>query len=69
MRKMIIGGLAAGMLLAGCSESTPGTPVEPDSPYKVVHVRVDGRGVTCVVYDGYKEGGISCDWVSAGKAS
>lgn len=25
----------------------------------------DGRVVTCVVYDGYNSGGVSCDWDSA----
>lgn len=22
----------------------------------------DGRSITCIVYDSYQEGGISCDW-------
>lgn len=25
----------------------------------------DGRTVTCVVYGGYKQGGLSCDWQGA----
>jgi hypothetical protein len=25
----------------------------------------DGRTVTCVVYDGNRAGGVSCDWASA----
>lgn len=67
MRKMIIGGLAAGMLLAGCSKSPE--PGNIGGTYEVTHVKVDERDVTCVVWDGYNAGGISCDWVSAGKPS
>lgn len=30
--------------------------------FGVVHVRVDGRDVPCVIYSGYRETSISCDW-------
>lgn len=47
------------LALTGCTESGAG---ETEGVYEVIHVDVDGRKVPCVVWDGYKAGGITCDW-------
>lgn len=76
--KVIVGVVAGLMLvggLAGCGEasSTPDAGAEPSvevrdgdsaySEYVVVKKEVEpGQFVTCVVYDSYKAGGLSCDW-------
>lgn len=68
-------GLALTAVLAGCSEEPadpvhPAGPAQPDGPkdagqFSVTEVQVGDRIVTCVVWDGYKEGGLSCDWAGA----
>ena len=56
--------LAAVVLLTGCAQEreAPATPGPVGGTTEVIHVDVDGRSVTCVVWDGYNAGGISCDW-------
>ncbi|WP_263729998.1 hypothetical protein [Cellulomonas sp. SG140] len=64
---------AAALGLAGCGSagdgSTPAQHVEGLEGADVAPVVVElagGHSVTCVVYDGYKSGGISCDWSKQG---
>lgn len=63
------------MALAGCgSASEPSTPAhavgsidsqcsDTDDEFReCVITLTDARQVDCVVYSGYKQGGLSCDW-------
>lgn len=63
------------MALAGCgSASEPSTPAHvvrsidsqcfdmDDEFSECVITLTDTRQVDCVVYSGYKQGGLSCDW-------
>lgn len=63
------------MALAGCgSASEPSTPAHAvrsidsqcsdmdDKFRECVITLTDTRKVDCVVYSGYKQGGLSCDW-------
>ena len=63
------------MALAGCgSASEPSTPAHAvrsidsqcfdmdDEFSECVITLTDTRQVDCVVYSGYKQGGLSCDW-------
>lgn len=63
------------MALAGCgSTSEPSTPAhavrlidsqcsaQNDGFRECVITLTDARQVDCVVYSGYKQGGLSCDW-------
>lgn len=63
------------MALAGCgSASEPSTPAHEvrsidsqcsdmdDEFSECVITLTDTRKVDCVVYSGYKQGGLSCDW-------
>lgn len=63
------------MALAGCgSASAPSTPAHAvrsidsqcsdmdDGFRECVITLTDTRQVDCVVYSGYKQGGLSCDW-------
>ena len=64
--------LALCTALAGCGgmakASTPAHAVKPidsqctDGFYECVITLTDTRQVDCVVYSGYKQGGLSCDW-------
>lgn len=68
--------LALCMALAGCgSASEPSTPAhavrsvdsqcsqDEDGGFReCVITLTDTRQVDCVVYSGYKQGGLSCDW-------
>ncbi len=69
MKKLIIVLAVASLLLGACGESgTAATPSQPGpwgSEFAVSVVDVNGRKVTCVVWDGYRAGGISCDWANA----
>jgi hypothetical protein len=37
-------------------------PHSSDGSLRVERIVVDGRQITCVVYQGYRKGGLSCDW-------
>lgn len=67
--------LALATALAGCgSASEPSTPAHAvrsidsqcsdmdDEFRECVITLTDTRQVDCVVYSGYKQGGLSCDW-------
>lgn len=67
--------LTLGTALAGCgSASEPSTPAHAvksiesqcsdmdDDFSECVITLTDTRQVDCVVYSGYKQGGLSCDW-------
>lgn len=56
MKRIIAISIVALLALAGCGSSGA-----KDDVY-VVNVDVNGTQVPCVVYDGYKAGGITCDW-------
>lgn len=63
--------LALAAVVTGCTVSTdqPGTDdragkFNPDLLERKIHL-LDGRDVTCVIYNGYGKGGVSCDWVGA----
>ncbi|MDN3356050.1 hypothetical protein [Actinomadura sp. DC4] len=65
---------AVALVLAGCGSggaagepngnpTAPFTSADSSQDLTVVHVKVDGGPpVTCVIYDGYRAGGLSCDW-------
>ena len=54
--------LAGIVALAGCGTSPRSEPGTTGGTYEVIHVDVDGHSVPCVVWDGHKAGGITCDW-------
>jgi PBP1b-binding outer membrane lipoprotein LpoB len=67
--KLIIAAIAA-FFIAGC-EMTEAEKAEArkinvetiTSRIKETHMTLsDGRKITCLVYDGYYAGGLSCDW-------
>ena len=69
MRKVIAATLASLVVVAalvGCSGTPAPEPVT--APSKIggssdsVRIDVDGRKVTCIVWQAYRAGGISCDW-------
>ena len=61
-KRMIVAGMLA-LGLAGCSaESEAATNTDVSG---IVVPLPDGGSVTCVVYEGYKAGGITCDWEGA----
>lgn len=73
MRKFLTVGFVAGALaltLSGCGAQTTQN-VEETSDYvdfsieEIHHTLKDGRVVTCLIEDGFRVGGISCDWESA----
>lgn len=59
-------GTLAVIALAGCgSDDAPAETPAAETSYGQVLVRVvdvDGRKIPCVVFEGYKAGGITCDW-------
>ena len=58
-KRLIVAGMLA-LGLAGCSaESEAATNTDVSG---IVVPLLDGGSVTCVVYEGYKAGGITCDW-------
>lgn len=69
---MVIAGLALSLSLVGCGISSGGSP-ESDSEageqsqylYERTITLKDGRKVTCVVWSGGNQGGVSCDWGNA----
>lgn len=79
MKKLLIASaLVSVALLTGCSPAAgeddwgvddTHVPVGIDTANEDVEERrvllEDGRMVTCIVYDSYQEGGISCDWDGA----
>lgn len=72
-RTRTLAALSAAVLaltLTGCGETAPDEPgqapvVVGDGMYVKTVDLPDGREVTCVVYAGYKAGGLSCDWDGA----
>jgi hypothetical protein len=63
--------------LSGCGEASAPEPTYPSGDnginYTVVQVERDvtypdgqKKQVVCLLYDGYKAGGLSCDWAQAG---
>lgn len=70
----VVAGGALLLALAGCGAGSgdapaPASTVAPTydgEGLSEAHVPLsDGRTVTCVVYAGYKRGGLSCDWQRA----
>ena len=62
--------LVAVLLLAGCSDPEP-TNVPPNQNVKnlpsnaqlyVQNIEVNGRTVACVIFEGTRKGGVSCDF-------
>lgn len=59
--------LAFGVILSGCGQNDSGTSVEEETPpysklYPTEVTMDDGHTVQCVMMEGYKSGGLSCDW-------
>lgn len=54
--------LAVGLLSSACGRETPADGNADE--LKVERIVVDGRPITCVVYDDarHAQGGVSCDW-------
>lgn len=75
MKKMILAAAAlTTLLLTGCatgyaSSDNTNTPVSKDYNNEDITERTiklsDGRTIKCVVWSGYKKGGISCDWAAS----
>lgn len=61
MRRVIAAAVAllALVALAACGPAEEGGA---GGKYEVVHVDVDGRQVPCVIWDGDRAGGVTCDW-------
>lgn len=68
MKKMIPILALAALSLTGCMSEAPGAPTKgyaPDEQPTYVRVEqvVTPEGeVTCVIYEGYKSGGVTCNW-------
>lgn len=64
MRKIVA--IVALLALAGCSDPAPETSVSKtqtgDGSLSVEVIEVNGRQISCVVFDGYNAGGVSCDF-------
>lgn len=67
---------AVGLLLAvvafgACGGEEKGAPGKNADELFVEHVEVNGRVLTCVVYDDddYEQAGLSCDWEGARRGS
>lgn len=67
--KVLISTLAASFamaMLAGCTTAAKPETVELGhqlpAQTRLVFVDVNGRTVPCVIFDGGRAGGISCDW-------
>lgn len=58
MGKMKIALMAAAIFLAGCDDYKEQASVNGGS-IKIVTLE---NGLVCAVYDGFKAGGLSCDW-------
>ncbi|GAA2322014.1 hypothetical protein GCM10010149_88910 [Nonomuraea roseoviolacea subsp. roseoviolacea] len=68
MKKLIVAAVATGAVfaLSSCTSIT-GSPENPDNWREVVVPVSDGRQVRCLIWDGYRKGGPSCDWANATK--
>jgi len=66
MKRKILAGIAALLLatgLAGCSAATDNSAGDPsDQLYERSITLSDGRDVTCIIFEGFYKGGVSCDW-------
>ena len=68
MKKMIPILALLALSLTGCAFEAPGAPTKgyvPDEQPTYVRVEqvVTPEGeVTCVIYEGFKSGGVTCDW-------
>lgn len=60
-KRLIVAGMLA-LGLAGCSAGPSGDVATNTDVSGIVVPLPDGGSVTCVVYEGYKAGGITCDW-------
>jgi len=54
--------LAIMMMLSGCSSSDGDYTTSTGDLREQSITLSDGRVVTCIVYQGYRKGGLSCDW-------
>ncbi len=65
MKRLVI---VTAVLIAGCTANADKNPEQNarDLDLAVSRTRLDdGRTVICIVWEGYKSGGISCDWEHA----
>lgn len=60
-KRLIVAGMLA-LGLAGCSGGPSAEAATNTDVSGIVVPLPDGGSVTCVVYEGYKAGGITCDW-------
>lgn len=68
MKKPLIAVALTAMFLTGCSANAEEPERAKERTFNLEEGSVvlqDGREVTCVVYHGFKHGGLSCDWVGA----
>lgn len=57
----VVSAIVAAVALAGCSGSTTGDGSAVEQFDRVI----DGKTVHCIFVDGYKNGGLWCDWTAA----
>lgn len=53
----VVAAIAAALMLAGCT-------AQDEATVWTQQVDTPNGPVTCVLYDGYKSGGVSCNWAS-----
>lgn len=61
MRRKVIASLLGALVLAGCGLNDDNTGLDEGIHEVPVELK-DGRTVTCILYKGYRKGGLSCDW-------
>lgn len=59
---IIIVAFVLGFALTGCGAPASTKVGGTEGTYEVIWVDINNTKVPCVVWDGYKAGGISCDW-------
>lgn len=69
--RRLLAATAALLLLAGCSDPRPEASGTVERIQKgqlsVSVIEVNGRKISCVVFNGYNAGGVSCDFTREAK--
>lgn len=64
MKKRLILVVVAALALTGCGSITTGEETDA-SNIRYVEVTTPGGTVPCLVYTGYRKGGLDCNWEAA----